>query len=311
MPSHPTTRPAHPGSSTVARVWSWRVPRRRLPLIALAAVAPPASAAAQERLKIEPVALLAGVLLPPAPLVVAVGRVSLPPGAAIAATTASGARLLAVEAGTVTVSVVGEGMARPPSGVPPFGPPPSGPRGQVRLRPGATLTAAAEVVREIRNDGAEPALALDAAVFPGGQRPLAPSVATRDGVAFDLLAGGVAAERPSGPVQLFLRRVRLPPRRMLPRGLAKGIALLYLETGAATLRPIAGRTMTTEETRPPVVAAAGPPLEVGAEVFLLPGGGAFVPHEADADLQAGAGGATLLVLTLHASAAQPLPEVGS
>ena len=97
----------------------------------------------------------------------------------------------------------------------------------------------------------------------------------------------------------------------MTRGLAKGIGLLYLEAGAATLRAVAGWTMATEETRPPVVAEAGPPMEVGAEAFLLPGEGAFVPHEADVDLRAGTDGATLLVLTLHASAVQPLPEVGS
>ena len=313
MANHPSADP--PGSPvwTGAHVWSWRLPRRRLPLVALAARSSPRIAAAERRLEIEPVALLAGVVLPPPPLVVAVGRVSLPPGAAVAATTAGGARLVAAEAGTVTVKVVGEGVTRPPNGVPPFGPPQAGPKGQVRLRPGSALTVAAEVVREVRNDGAETALALDVAVFPGGARPLAPSVTTADGVVFTLLAGGVAAELPPGPVQIFLRRVVLPPRRALPRGLAEGIAVLHLEAGAATLRPVAGGAFVTEAWRWPRVGEAGEPrpLAVGTEVALLPGGGAFVPYEGDAEVRAGVGGATMLVLTVHASAVQPLAAVGS
>lgn len=287
-----------------------------LPLLLLAALSAlpmalaPGAAAHADALDVDPVALLAGVALPPPPLTVAVGRVDLPPGAATVATTPTGARLFAVEAGTVTVKLAGTASQRA-AAVAPFGL--GGPGGEMRLRAGSALTVPAELIEEVRNDGPVPAVALDAAAFPAAPRPLAAEVVTAGGVSFRLLAGGRLDDLPPGPVQLFLRRVTLPAGAELPPGLADGIALLHVEAGTVQLRPTAGRATVSGATSWPQLGPGAEPAVVGRGqgVELPEGASAVVPHGADADaVNTGTAPAALLVLTIHGAAISPTQGVG-
>lgn len=301
----PTPRPGEPSQRT-DRVETWRGSRRSL--LRSLAVAPvvlvrsrsAGAAPAGPGLEVDSVAALPGVRLPAGPLVLAIARVTLPPGIASGATTVAGARLIAAERGAVTLRLAGPDL-------PAFGPGPVGrvvvgPEAEFRLREGQALALPARAVEELANEGTAPAVALDAAIFPASARRPRSFIAA-DGTDVRLLASVRLDQAPAEPVDFALRRVSLPPGAAMPPQFGEGIALLWVASGRLQVEVAAGAASLAIVAGP--VGPTGSPrtARAGTVAYLPAGSSAATPL--GSTLLAGAtanAASNLLLATLHPSA---------
>jgi hypothetical protein len=177
---------------------------------------------------------LAGVLLE---------RVTLGPGDRVAGPPLE-SRLIAVEAGTLTVALdpASAGQALAAAGGAAGGPPRVvAPGTTVDLSGGDLLALAAPIRYILRNDDAEPATALVAAVFApndprrAGSNPPStsayPGTPWPPGVSAEAKAGGVVTEVPGGAVVAGIGRATLAPGTRLGAFAAPGPVLLAVEGG--------------------------------------------------------------------------------
>ena len=277
-----------------------RFARRSLLLAACLAPRRPPSARAAQPPVVTVVARLSGLVLADAPALVAAARVILPPGAEAAAVAPAGARLIAVEAGTIDVLSVGPGAAwlapRPAldNGAPLDGTP---------VRADAALALPAAAIEGVRNRGAVPAVALDVALVPAGLPMPPPAFISGAGVEFRLLGSGVVAAPPP-LVDLVLRRIDLPPGAAMPPDLGLGIALLLADLGRIDLEVIRGRIEVSIAAGGIGPAGRARPVDAGGIRALPASSAAFVP--AGAAVVARAAGPTparALLVSLSSSAA--------
>ena len=175
-----------------------------------------------------------------APLMLAMGRVVLQPGAAVWATTPAGARMIVVESGVLAVEATTRNTQ--PLSPAEFSVIRTGPvaHDELLIPAGTTMTFGAASVASVRNPGVRPVVALDVAVYTGEPRPLARAFTTDDGVSFQLLASTSANAAPRGAVEVALEQVRLGERAAMPDDLSQGLTLLYLESGTLEVVTEAG-----------------------------------------------------------------------
>jgi hypothetical protein len=257
-------------------------------------------AAGADDVEVEPIALLPGLRLPPPPLILAMARVTLPPGVDTGATTVAGARLIVAEQGVLTVRVVGPDL--PAAGPAPVGRIVSGPDNAIRLRQGQAIALPALAVDGLGNDRQEPVVVLDAAVFPAVP-PRPRSFIGGDGADVRMLAVATLERAPDARVDFLLRRVALPAGAALPPQFGEGIAVLWVEEGRVAvevavgpvlLAVVAGRVGPTGSPRPAIE---------GAQAFLPTGSSAAIPAGATLRVAATpASAARLLLATLHPTA---------
>ena len=232
--------------------------------------------------------------LPPPPLFVGVAQVIVPPGARTTTAGTAGPRLLAIEAGSVTVGVAGPAdvwRAAGPGTGPASGPSPVVPGDEVALGPGDRLTVGAGAVQEVRNDGTHAAVLLDAALFPPGAEPVAAAFTSPDGVSFQLLAGAVIEAVPAAPARFSLKRLRLERGQAMPAGARTGPVVAYVEAGSLDVVPTAGEVRFGRAAARAPSTSAGPlravpvgrtaPLTAGATVALATGAAVVGANERD------------------------------
>lgn len=221
-----------------------------------------------------------------APLMLAMGRVILQPGAAVWATTPAGARMIVVEAGVLAIEATTQQTS--PLSAAEFSAIRSGPvaRDELLVPAGTTMTFGAASVASVRNPGVRPVVALDVAVYTAEPRPLARAFTTDDGVSFQLLASTNAEAAPPGAVEVALERLRLGELAALPAELSRGLALHYLESGtlevAATdgevfvARAAASAPYSMPGTLQPVPEQVTHPVTAGGVVYLALGAAASI-----------------------------------
>jgi hypothetical protein len=218
--------------------------------------------------------------LPPAPLFVGLAQVIVPPGGRTDAANTDGPRLLAVEAGTLTVATSAAAQVLRIAGNGGWGSREAVAAGSdVVLDPGDRLILPPNAVREVRNDGAHPSVFLDAALFPVGPRPVAVAFTTDEGISFQLLAGVVAEVVPEPPVEFVLARIKLPRDGDLPAEPRQGPAVAYVEAGSLGLVPTAGEVRYSRAAAPAPYSTAGAmkPVPLGRKIPLTAGASAFLP----------------------------------
>jgi quercetin dioxygenase-like cupin family protein len=205
-------------------------------------------------------------------------RVALAPGAGYLAGAVDGPRLLILEAGTVAVE------ARPSATYAAPG---------MTLSTGQYLALRPNAGHEVRNNGEGPATLLDVYAFgpQNALRPDGPAASTPDqGVAVQILAGGLTTELPGGRVVLAVGRATLPPGARLTWAEAAGPVLLHVEAGAAILDPGGGVAWTLDASGR-LVTLGDDPLAAGDGALVVAGNAVALRAAADAP-------ATLLVVTL-------------
>lgn len=287
--------PLAPQGRRVRSARPWAVRRRWVSttglFVAWALAIAPVSVAATGRteapstgVEVEAIAAMAISELPAPPLFVGLAHVIVPPGVRSSTAGTAGPRLLAIDAGTLTVAVAGPAEVSRALGVGTgaTGPPVALVSGEeVVLGPGDRLALATGGIRDVRNDGARPTVYLDAALFPPGAEPVTAAFTTPDGVSFQLLAGGVVEAVPAGPAEFGVRRLRLAPGAALPEEPRAGPAVAYVESGSLDLVPTAGEVLFGRAAAPAPSSAAGPlrkvplgrtaALTAGAAVSLAAG----------------------------------------
>ena len=234
----------------------------------------PAPAAVVEELAVGEVAAT-----PPPPLFLGVAQVVVRPGARTESAGTRGPRLLAVEAGLLAVRTGGPGrVVRSPGGGGWGGPEEIVAETDLVLGPGDRLILETGALRTVSNDGARPAVYLDAALFPAGPEPVAAAFTTEEGVSFQLLTGVVAETVPSGPVAFALVRVRVPPGGALPATPRAGPAIAYVESGSLALTATAGDVRFGRAAAPAPTSTAGPlrPVAVGEGATVSAGSSLFL-----------------------------------
>ena len=262
--------------------------------LAALAIAPlrPVAAGQPEVVVVEAIAAVEAAGLT-TPLFVGLAQVIVPPGVRSEAAGTPGPRLLAVESGTLTVGLTTtakRGMVTRAASTPGISPREIiGAGGEAMLGPGDRLALGPSSVREVRNDGAKPAVFLDAALFPPGPEPVTAAFTTPDGIVFQLLAGSVADALPAGPISLVLERVRVPPGAALPSTARAGTALAYVESGSLALVPQVGAVRYSRAAAPAPFSVAAPMREIalGAETALTAGASVFLPAGAAVEARNG------------------------
>jgi len=277
--------------------WGGRMPLALVLGALLGAPASPALAtpATDGTGTVEPIVATMLAELPPPPLFAGVAQVIVPPGARTTTAGTAGPRLLAIEAGSLTVGVAGPAhvwRAIGPGTGPASGSSPVPAGDDVVLGPGDSLAVGAGGVREVRNDGAHASVFLDAALFPPGAEPVAAAFTTPDGVSFQLLAGAVIEAVPSEPVTFGLTRLRLERGQTLPAAARSGPAVAYVEAGSLDVVPTAGEVRFGRAAAPAPSTSAGPlrsvpvgrtaPLTAGAALALAAGSAVVAANERDA-----------------------------
>lgn len=227
---------------------------------------------------VEEIAAITVSDLPSSPLFVGLAQVVVPPGVRTATAGTVGPRLLAIEAGTLTVALTERGevvraaaTSGPTGGTPVLG------GDEVVLGPGDRLTVAAGGIRELRNDAARSSVFLDAAIFPPGAEPVDASFTTAEGVSFQLLTGGVVEAIPAGPVVFALRRMRLDEGSAWPSAARVGPAVAYVESGSFDLVPTAGEVRFGRAAGAAAASTAGAlrPIAVGGTAAMTAGAAAL------------------------------------
>ena len=134
----------------------------------------------------------------------------------------------------------------------------------------SVLLASAAVVLvglAVAGRGGPPARAQEAAGTPP-----AGEVAAPEGVRFEPLGFGTAAELPTAPARVVLARVQFEPGGRFPLGQDPSLVLLYVEAGALAVRVDAPLQVVRE------AAARGPKaVAAGTEATLLAGDSAVPP----------------------------------
>ena len=123
--------------------------------------------------------------------------------------------------------------------------------------------------------------------------PPAGGVAAPAGVRFEPLGFGTAAELPTAPASVVLARVHFEPGGRFPLGADPSLVLLYVESGALTLRVDAPLQVVRAGARAvlatPGAAEAAPlvPEEVpaGTEAALLAGDSTVPPRRAPGEVR--------------------------
>lgn len=213
--------------------------------------------------------------LPPAPVFVGLAQVVVPPGVRTTTAGTAGPRLLAVEAGTLTVAVAGPvAVARAGGGATP-----TVGGAAVVLGAGDRLAVAAGGVREVRNDGARATVYLDAALFSPTAESGSAAFTTPEGVSFQLLTGAVIDDLPRAPVALALGRMRLDRGVAWPADARFGPAVAYVESGSVDLVPVRGEVRFGRAAAAAPYSAAGPlrPIALGNTATLTAGAALALP----------------------------------
>jgi len=211
--------------------------------------------------------------LPEGPLFLGLARVVVPPGISTDDVGTPGPRLLVIESGEATVATAGPaevawvaGQRRQALAL----------GAEVTLGPGDRIALGAGAARSLRNDGAKPAVLLDAALFP--TRDIVPAFTTPDGISFRLLAGAIADAVPAGPVAISLTRIHLLEGAALPADPQPGPTVAYVEAGSLAVTPTAGAVQTARAAAATPFSSGGPlrAAPLGAEITLAAGGTAFL-----------------------------------
>lgn len=222
--------------------------------------------------------------LPPSPVFVGLAQVVVPPGVRTTTAGTAGPRLLAVEAGTLTVAVAGPvavtragGGATQTVGTVTSGGVPGG--AEVVLGAGDRLAVAAGGVREVRNDGARATVYLDAALFSPTAESGSAAFTTPEGVSFQLLTGAVIDDLPRAPVAFALGRMRLDRGIAWPDDVRLGPAVAYVESGSVDLVPVRGEVRFGRAAAAAPYSAAGPlrPIALGNTATLTAGAALALP----------------------------------
>jgi hypothetical protein len=246
-------------------------------LLALAAWPPTGGRAAQEHPRTGiAVEALAGVETEglTGPLFLGLAKLVIPPGVGTEAGDTPGPRLLAVEAGYLTVVTTRPSVVTVAArqGVP--GGPEDRAAGTLVVGPGERLALPDGGAREIRNDGARPVVFLDAALFPPGPDPLLPAFTTPEGLVFQLRAGATVEAVPTGRLRVSLSRVYLARLGALPAAPWPGPAIAYVDTGVLELEPTGGEVRYARAAAATANSTGGAvrPVAVGSRLTVTAGG---------------------------------------
>jgi len=167
--------------------------------------------------------------LPPAPVFVALVRLTYLPGTAVVSPAVTGTTLLYVESESIVVEVgeveatgspgpAGAGAASPAAG------------GGTPVEAGRAIVVPADTPFVSRNDGSESAVTLQVRISPSANPP--PSGGP---LAFDRLGSGVAAALPAVPVQVEMSRVTLDAGASTTPMVVPGPVLVRVEIGTLNL----------------------------------------------------------------------------
>ena len=236
-----------------------------------------------------------------APLTLGIARVVLWPGAATAAATPAGARLIAVETGVLGVVVAASEQTPVTSAELTAAETSPSSDDEVIMAPGSVMTFAARGLASVRNVGPRPVVVLDAAVYHGEPRPLSRAF-TANGVSFQLLATASAETAPPGRAAVTLERVRLGRASLLPGDLSVGLTLIYLEAGTLQLTAQGGSVAMAPAAAAAPYALPGEleALDRGKAQGVTAGGVAFLPIDGAAVMRnAGARTVEMLALTVR------------
>ena len=180
--------------------------------------------------------------LPAGPAAVEINRVTLPPGARLSPLIGPGPEVLMLEAGALTVRLLGvdpQGNA-------------AGTRhgGEVPLRPGDLTIVPTGTPFAVDNDGQVPAVLLEVALRPTAERSpenegidasaLSPA-ALLPGAAVQLMAGGPIAALLNGPATVVAARLTMAPGAGIASHPVTGMELLAVDAGHHPRRGVDGR----------------------------------------------------------------------
>jgi hypothetical protein len=172
------------------------------------------------------------------PALMGLARFTFPPGTSTAGGSFAGPRLILVETGVLMVVLTDPAtIIRNRQAVSPVAEPA---RGTIIMRPGDRLITLETPPVELRNDGAGPAIFVDAAVWPGAPSDIAPFT-NEDGIVFEPLAIGTVDTLPPAPVEMRLSWVRVPSRGMVPLEALAGPRLVYVDSGTLVLGAMSGQ----------------------------------------------------------------------
>lgn len=229
---------------------------------------------------IETIAELAIEQTQPVPLFFGVAHVIVPPGTTTETAGTAGPRLIAVEAGTLTITTATAAAvvrATTPESRPPE---PVTPNADVVLGPGDRFLASDAAIRQIRNEGTRPSVYLDAALFPPGPETVSTAFTTSEGISFQLLAGVTTETVPRLPMTFRLQRLRLAAAGELPSQPRDGPALIYVEAGSLGLEATSGVVHFSRSASPAPFSTSGPmkPAKIGAKLNMSAGASAYLEH---------------------------------
>lgn len=236
--------------------------------------------------------------LPQAPVVIGLARLIYRAGAAGSSRALPGPLLLAVESGVLTARVDGSGDLLRANGIT------ESANGDLVLHAGDGVSLPAASAASFRNDGATPAVALGAGVFPataelGGAGRMA---TTRwddnwtPGATVQELAGGWAVDLSAGPAALEIERVDLRPGDGTALA-ASGAAAIAVDAGALTMTAGQGLIWLQHPD------GSDEWLSPGAAATILPRNGALLQSGARATIRNDGSGPLLAIVLSVAPAA--------
>ena len=239
-------------------------------------------------------------VLPPAPIPVALARITFEPGAGLSMNANPGPALHFVEEGNFSVTMAGAATLIPDAAATPGVQGVEAPGGEFEIVPGDLLVIPANTPFEVFNRGATPAVAIIIEYFARPAGAVFPP-----GIALTPLVVGELTTLPPGPVTLDLVRVTFPPELGLPPSENTGSALVSIEAGAA------GYTLEDEgqvwQAATPGAAPESADATPGVEVLLGPGAG-VIDQRGSVSAVRNAGDAPLVVLSLSH---HPAKEAGT
>jgi hypothetical protein len=236
-------------------------------------------------------------VLPQAPMVIGLARLIYRAGAAGSSRALQGPLLLAVESGVLTAHVDGSGDRFRANGIT------EPANGDLLLHAGDSLSLPAAAAASFRNDGASPAVALAAGVFPtsaqlGGAGRMATTRWDDDwtpGATVQELAGGWAIDLAAGPATGAHQRVNLRPGDGTTLA-ASGVAAIAVDAGALTMTAGEGLVWLQHPD------GSDEWLSPGAAATLLPRNGALLQSGTQATIR-NDGSAPLLAVVLSVAPA--------